>query len=641
MEPSCRHSGEVPETVNHEVPAAPLKPHAELAGAVPRLGRLRVFLGAFPGVGKTYAMLAEGRRLAAEGADVVVGLVETHERSGLEDALGDLEVIRPRRIAYRGTSLAELDVEAILARAPDVVLVDELAHSNAPGSARDKRWQDVDELLQAGIDVLTTVNVVHIAALHDVVEQITGISQRELVPDELMRAAERVEFVDTDPRIVLRRLDQEDRAAGLPAPTRRGAFFDPDRLEALRSLTRAWIADRDDVSGVLTVQGPVVVAIAPGEPAEHVIRRAAELAALRRAPLVGVCVRDTSGVGGAIRASEEEIERTLAAVGGRYAEVGGTDVAWELARFVAREGASTLVIGDTSHSRGHRFLHGSIARRTLRLAGPVEIYIVPPPRERRGGRPIGTQPRRWRQVSLPPRRRALSYLLAIAAPIGLMAAISPARPEIGLGGALLCGVLVVVAVGLSGGIAPALVGTAVTVAAADFFFAAPYYSLRVGHPIDVVALVVFAACGAVIGVLIEVLAGHGRQVARSRAEVDALARLVARGLAEPSQPAAELAAELRAALDLDAVGILSRDGEGWTVVASAGGPLPDRPEAAQFSAEIGPGRMLVLAGPALSSPATPILQVFTAELLLARRRAQLAGLASNPHETRGLPQDSR
>ena len=317
----------------------------------------------------------------------------------------------------------------------------------------------------------------------------------------------------------------------------------------------------------------------------------------------------------------------LAEFGGRYAEVGGTDIALELARFAEREHAGVLVIGDTSHSRGRRLVHGSIARRALRLASNIEIYVVPPGTYRRGATPApdnGTSVRD--RVALTPRRSLLAWTLAVLAPTGLMAALSPARSSIGLSGALVCALLAVVAVALAGGVGAAMLATAVAVASADFFFTVPYHSLRAAHLIDVLALIVLAVVGAVTGGLVHVLTGRGRQTARSLAEADQLARLVASALAEPPRPPADLVADLRAAFDLDAVGILSRNGDGWQVQAAAGGPLPGHPDAAEFAAEIAPGRVLVLSGAGLTASDTHLLRVFCTELLLARRRAQLEAL---------------
>jgi two-component system, OmpR family, sensor histidine kinase KdpD len=596
-------------------------------------GRLHVYLAAVPAAGKTHAMLAEGRRLADLGSDVVVGLVETHGRAGLDELAG-LEIVPRRRIRYRGISLEELDADAVLARRPAVVLIDELAHSNVPGSRRDKRWQDVEELLGAGIDVVTTLNVQHLARLRDDAERITGVRQREFVPDEVVLAADRVDFIDTDPRIIVQRIHGDQPERGVPRALAGGGFFELGRLEAMRRLARAWLAEHGlgpaepspaAIAGL--VPGPVVVALAPGAPAEHAVRRAAELAALRRAALVGVSVRDSSGIGAAVARQSADLERILAEFGGRHAELGGTDIAVELARFAAREKAGVLVIGDTSHSRGRRLVHGSVARRTLSLARGTEIYVVPPGVRRRSGVP---GPRRhgegWGRAALPPRRRTISWLVAVAAPVALMAVLSPARSSIGLNGALLCALLTVVVAALAGGAAAAMLATVVAAASADFFFALPGRSLLAPHLINGLALVVFAVVGAVVGGLVQGLAGRGRQTARSQAEADRLARLAASALADPAEPASDLVAGIREAFGLDAVGILARGEDGWRPLAGAGGPLPDHPDGAEFAAEIGPGRVLVMSGDALAASDTHPLRAFTSELLLARRRAQLDAL---------------
>src|SRR6188508_610684 len=182
-------------------------------------GKLRIYLGAAPGVGKTFAMLNEARRRCARGTDVVVGYVETHGRPSTEEQIGNLEVVPRRRIAYRDTSFEEMDVDAILTRAPKVALVDELAHSNIPGSRNEKRWQDVEELLDAGIDVISTVNIQHLESMNDVVEEITGIEQQETIPDEVVRRAEQVELVDQTPEALRRRMAH-------------GNVYPPERVDA-------------------------------------------------------------------------------------------------------------------------------------------------------------------------------------------------------------------------------------------------------------------------------------------------------------------------------------------------------------------------------------------------------------------------
>ena len=211
-------------------------------------GSLRIYLGAAPGVGKTFAMLNEGHRRRERGADVVVGLVETHGRQRTAEQIGDLEVVPRRTVEHRGSALAEMDVDAVLRRHPDVVLVDELAHTNAPGSRNEKRWEDVDELLDAGIDVISTVNIQHLESLNDVVERITGIRQRETIPDHAVRAADQIELVDMAPEALRRRLAHGNVYGPEKVDAALANYFRPGNLSALRELALLWVADRVDDS---------------------------------------------------------------------------------------------------------------------------------------------------------------------------------------------------------------------------------------------------------------------------------------------------------------------------------------------------------------------------------------------------------
>jgi two-component system, OmpR family, sensor histidine kinase KdpD len=209
-------------------------------------GELRIYLGAAPGVGKTYAMLEEAHRRAERGTDVVVALVETHGRKHTAAMLGDLELVPRKRITYRGVELTEMDLDAVLARQPELAVVDEYAHTNAPGSRHTKRWEDVQELLDAGISVLTTVNVQHLESLNDVVTQITGIEQRETVPDSAVRAAEQVELVDMTPEALRRRMAHGNIYQPEKIDAALGNYFRTGNLTALRELALLWLADKVD-----------------------------------------------------------------------------------------------------------------------------------------------------------------------------------------------------------------------------------------------------------------------------------------------------------------------------------------------------------------------------------------------------------
>ncbi|MEV4898849.1 histidine kinase, partial [Nonomuraea sp. NPDC055795] len=209
-------------------------------------GRLRVYLGAAPGVGKTFAMLGEGRRALERGRDVVVGLVETHGRPNTEDLLDGLEVIPRRTMVHRGATFTELDVDAVLARAPKIALIDELAHTNVPGSRNAKRWQDIEEILDAGISVISTVNVQHLESLNDVVQQITGIPQRETVPDEVVRRATQIELVDMSPEALRRRMAHGNIYAPEKVDAALSNYFRVGNLTALRELALLWVAGKVD-----------------------------------------------------------------------------------------------------------------------------------------------------------------------------------------------------------------------------------------------------------------------------------------------------------------------------------------------------------------------------------------------------------
>ena len=279
-------------------------------------GQLRVYLGAAAGVGKTFAMLNEGRRRAEYGEDVVVGFVETHKRRKTAEQIGDLEIVARKRLAYRGTEFEEMDVDAVLARRPSVALVDELAHTNVPGSRNEKRWQDVEELLDAGINVISTLNIQHLESLNDVVEQITGVKQRETIPDEVVRRADELQLVDLTPVALRNRLARGDVYPPERIDTALANYFRPGNLSALRELALAWLADRVDegleeyrrrhgIAEPWETRERVLVALTGSSDGERLIRRAARIAQRTKGDLVAVHVVPQDGLsralGGAAR----------------------------------------------------------------------------------------------------------------------------------------------------------------------------------------------------------------------------------------------------------------------------------------------------------------------------------------------------
>ena len=331
---------------------------AEHAGT--KRGVLRIYLGAAPGVGKTFAMLNEGRRRHERGTDVVVGFVETHGRARTAEQIGDLEVVPRRTLEHRGTTFEEMDVDAILRRRPEWVLVDEFAHTNVPGSRNEKRWQDVEELLHVGIHVISTVNIQHLESLNDVVERITGIKQRETVPDRVVRQADQIELVDMAPEALRRRMAHGNIYAADKVDAALGNYFRPGNLSALRELALLWVADRVDDSlaeyrerhGITKpweTRERVVVALSGAPAGFQLIRRAARIAQRANGELLGVHVIDSSGLasgpGDPGGDGVAEQRKLLEELGGEYRRVTSGDIAAALVEAARAENATQIVLG--------------------------------------------------------------------------------------------------------------------------------------------------------------------------------------------------------------------------------------------------------------------------------------------------------
>jgi two-component system, OmpR family, sensor histidine kinase KdpD len=351
-------------------------------------GQLRVYLGAAPGVGKTYAMLAEGQRRRERGTDVVAALVEAHGRRITAAMAEGIELIPRRTVPYRGAMFTEMDTDAVLARHPQVALVDELAHTNAPGSRNRKRWQDVDELLDAGIDVIVTLNIQHLESLSDVARQITGVAHTETIPDEVVRRADQVELVDMTPEALRRRLVHGNVYAPDRIEEALTHYFRPGNLTAMRELALLWVADRVEEGlrryraehGIATAwetNERIVVCIAGGADDEAIIRRAARIAA--RSPgseLLAVHVRpDEAGLLG--DAEDLALQRALVmSAGGTFQVVADADVAGALLAYARAENATQMVLGATRRGRLRTLVNGSVPGRLTAMAGHIDIHLV-------------------------------------------------------------------------------------------------------------------------------------------------------------------------------------------------------------------------------------------------------------------------
>ncbi|HSZ31156.1 MAG TPA: universal stress protein, partial [Pseudonocardiaceae bacterium] len=333
-------------------------------------GVLRVYLGAAPGVGKTFRMLEEGHRRRDRGTDVVIGLVECHGRRKTEALTDGLELIPRVRRGYRGTEFTEMDLDAVLARRPAWVLVDELAHTNIPGGRYAKRWQDVQEVLAAGINVITTVNIQHLESLNDVVQKITGVVQRETVPDEVVRRADQIELVDMTAEALRRRMAHGNIYAAEKVDAALANYFRLGNLTALRELALLWLADRVDeglqryradhgVGGVWETRERVVVALTGGPEGDTLIRRAARIADRSVAKdLLAVHVTHSDGLTGADPATLVTQRQLVESLGGSYHSVVGDDIPTALLDFARAQNATQLVLGTSRRGWPSRLLGG-------------------------------------------------------------------------------------------------------------------------------------------------------------------------------------------------------------------------------------------------------------------------------------------
>ena len=360
-------------------------------------GQLRIYLGAAAGVGKTFAMLGEGHRRAERGADVVVAFVETHGRPHTAALLDGLEIMPRVRLPYRGTFFEEMDVNAVLARRPHIALVDEFAHTNVPGSRNAKRWQDVEELLEAGIDVISNVNIQHLESLNDVVQKITGVPQRETVPDAMVRAADQVELVNMTPEALRRRMAHGNIYQPEKIDAALTNYFRTGNLAALRELALLWLADKvdeglqryraaHDIHGTWEARERVVVALTGGQEGATLIRRAARIAARSTGgDLLAVHVTKSDGLTGADPA-ELAVQRRLAeSLGGTYHQVVGDNIPDALLTFARAENATQLVLGASRRSWLSALLTGpGVSTRTIHGSGDIDVHIVTHSRVGRG-----------------------------------------------------------------------------------------------------------------------------------------------------------------------------------------------------------------------------------------------------------------
>lgn len=491
----------------------------------PKRGELRIYLGAAPGVGKTYSMLGEAHRRLERGTDLVAGVVETHGRPKTAELLEGIEVIPPRQVEYRGGSFPELDVPAVLARHPQVVLVDELAHTNTPGSKNPKRWQDVEELLDAGITVISTVNVQHLESLNDVVAQITGIEQKETIPDFIVRQASQVELIDITPEALRRRLSH----GNVYAPDRIDAalsnYFRRGNLTALRELALLWLADQVDtalakyraenkITDMWEARERVVVAVTGGPESETLVRRASRIASKSTAELMVVHVIRGDGLAGLSESRMTKIRELASSLDASMHTVVGDEVPAALLEFAREMNATQLVIGTSRRSRWARLFEEGIGPRIVELSGKIDVHLVTHGESKRG----------FRASSLAPReRRVASWLASLIVPSVICAiTVTTLDPYLDTGGESALFFVGVLLVGLLGGIAPAVLSAVLSGLLLNYFLIAPRHSFTIAEPNSAITELVLLLIAVAVAVLVDFAAKRTLEARRASQEAELL-----------------------------------------------------------------------------------------------------------------------
>ena len=603
-------------------------------------GQLRVYLGAAPGVGKTFRMLEEGHRRRDRGTDVVIGFVESHGRRNTEVLVEGLEVVPRQTINYRGTSFTEMDLDAVLARRPEVVLVDELAHTNVPGSRNAKRWQDIQELLDAGITVITTVNIQHLESLNDVVRQITGVPQRETVPDEIVRRAEQIELVDMTPEALRRRMAHGNIYAAEKVDAALGNYFRVGNLTALRELALLWLADKVDeqldryraehhISSTWEARERVVVALTGGPEGETLIRRAARIAdRTKGADLLAVHVARSDGLAGADPANLARQRVLLESLGGTYHQVVGTDIPTALLDFARGVNATQLVLGASRRGRIAQIFSPGVGVTTTAESGPIDVHLVTHEEVKRGRRPVTLT--RGLTVG---RRVAGLALAALGLPL-LTVLLTQVRDQLSLPSDILLYLAAVVAVALVGGLYPALVAAVAGFLLLNWYFTPPLHQWTIAERENILALTVFLLVAAAVSAVVDLAARRTSDAARARAEAETLSTL-AGSVLRGSRPLPALLDQLRETFQLTGVTLLERrddtpsgpnlqhDPAAWRVAAAVGDQPCLTPAQGDADVLVDDQVSLVLCGHPLAAADRRVVEAFAAQAAVALRQERL------------------
>ncbi|MFI7097156.1 DUF4118 domain-containing protein [Streptomyces lydicus] len=608
-------------------------------------GKLRIYLGAAPGVGKTYAMLSEAHRRVERGTDAVVAFVEHHGRPRTEVMLHGLEQIQRRELDYRGTRFTEMDVDAVLARKPAVALVDELAHTNVPGSRHEKRWQDIEVLLEAGIHVISTVNIQHLESLGDVVESITGVRQRETVPDEVVRRADQIELVDMSPQAIRRRMAHGNIYQSDKVDAALSNYFRPGNLTALRELALLWVADRVDeylqeyraehsIRSTWQARERIVVGLTGGPEGRTLIRRAARMAAKGSgSEVLAVYIARSDGLTSA-SPKELAVQRTLVEdLGGTFHHVIGDDIPSALLEFARGVNATQIVLGSSRRKTWQYVFGPGVGATVARDSGPdLDVHIVTHEEVAKGrGLPV------TRGARLGRARIIAGWLVGVAGPALLSLLLTGIENGPGLANDVLLFLFLTVVAALLGGRLPALASAAVGSLLLNFYFTPPTHTLTVSDPKNIVAIVIFFAVAVSVASVVDLAARRTHQAARLRAESEILSFLAGSVLRGETTLTA-LLERVRETFGMDTVALLERssDIDPWTCAGRVGGPNGSRPllrpEDADVDMPVGDHMALALTGRVLPAEDRRVLAAFAAQAAVVLDRQRLVGEAERARE---------
>jgi two-component system, OmpR family, sensor histidine kinase KdpD len=591
-----------------------------------RRGRLRLYLGASPGVGKTYAMLGEAHRRSERGTDVMVAAADGHGRPRVEASLHGLGAV-PQ-------TAGSVDVEAVLARAPDVVVVDDLATPNPPGARNAHRWQDVEELLDAGLDVISCLDIEHLESLADVVEQITGVPQEQSVPDHVVRSADQIELVDMTPEALRRRMAHGNIYPADQVDAALSHHFRAGNLAALRELALIWLADRVDerleayrrdhgIARPWPARERVVVALTGGPEGELLLRRGARIAARGTGGELHVVHVQSPRGPRAAPGQLERLRRLTEELGGTHHTV-VADNAGEAVLELARSlNASQVVVGASRRPRWRRLLLEGVGDAVVADADDLDVLVVTHPLAIRGrSAPVTT--------ALGRRRVLLGWATALAGPALVTAVLVPLRDDPTAALAAMAYLALTVFCALVGGLRPAVTAALIGSVTLNWFFTPPEHTLTIADPVNAAALVLFLLVGVAVASVVDKAARRGLEADQARREASTLTELH-RTLLQADHDVAAVLELIRDSFAVDSVSLLrcADEARDWSVVRASGEDPPRTRDEAEVSADVSPSLVLALRGADLAPHERRVLASFATHLAVVLERDELAERAAS------------